>query len=277
MGPAPLEGKVVLITGAGGVLGRAFALTLSKAGARIALTSRSHDHLSESLAAVHAQGGEACAIEADVGDAGSVHAMVQHFRREFGPIDILINNAGVGTPVGPSWVADPDEWWRNLETNLRGPFLCCREVIPQMIDRDHGCIINVASGAGTRAIANLSAYVTAKAALIRFTEVQAEELRPYGVAAFSIEPGTIRTGMVQELLDANETRTWLPWFPKIFDEGRDIGPEYAASLVRFLASGRADTLSGRYFTYPEDPEEVLARGEQVLRDDLYTLRLRKLF
>jgi NAD(P)-dependent dehydrogenase (short-subunit alcohol dehydrogenase family) len=271
-----LEGQVALITGAGRGLGRAFALGLTAAGMRAAVVARSADQIAETVRLIQAAGGTAVAIRADVTDPHAVQRMAQEARQSLGPIDLLINNAGAGSPFGPTWEVDAEQWWRNFETNMRAPFLCCREFLRDMIARGRGRIINVASGAGTRAIPYMSAYVASKAALIRFTETVAAEARESGVSLFAIQPGTVRTAMAQELLDSPEASRWLPWFQKIFDEGGDVTADPATSLVLFLASGKADELSGRFFAVPEDPAMVVERAAEVRRDDLYALRMRTL-
>jgi NAD(P)-dependent dehydrogenase (short-subunit alcohol dehydrogenase family) len=271
-----LEGQVALITGAGRGLGRAFSLGLAKAGMRVAVVARSGDQIAETVSLIEAAGGTGIAIPADVSDPGAVKQMAQEVRQSLGVVDLLINNAGAGGPFGPTWEVDAERWWRNFETNMRAPFLCCRELLPDMIARGRGRIINVASGAGTRAIPYMSAYVTSKAALIRFTETVAVEAKKSGVSLFSIQPGTVRTAMAQELLDSKEGSRWLPWFQKIFDEGADVTADPAMSLVLFLASGKADELSGRFFAVPEDPAKVVERAAEVKRDDLYALRMRML-
>ncbi len=145
-----------------------------------------------------------------------------------------------------------------------------------MVAAGRGRIINVASGAGTLPIPYMSAYVSSKAALIRFSETLAGELKKPGVSVFSIQPGTVRTAMAEDLLASTEGRRWLPWFKQIFDEGQDVTADPATELVLFLASGKADALSGRFFAVPEDPAKVVERGGEVKRDDLYTLRMRGL-
>jgi len=145
-----------------------------------------------------------------------------------------------------------------------------------MIAAGRGRIINIASGAGTLAIPYMSAYVSSKAALICFSETLAGEFRKSGVSVFSIQPGTVRTAMAEELLASAEGLRWLPWFKQIFDEGGDVTADPATELVLFLASGKADALSGRFFGVPEDPAKVVERGAKVKRDDLYTLRMRGL-
>jgi NAD(P)-dependent dehydrogenase (short-subunit alcohol dehydrogenase family) len=172
--------------------------------------------------------------------------VVASVRQNLGPVDLLVNNAGMGPPYGPLAELDPEEWWRCLEVNLRGPMLCSRLVLPDMIARGNGRIINVASGAGTRAIPHLSAYVVSKTALMRFTECLAAEVSASGVHVFAIQPGTVRTAMAEEALSSEAGRKWLPWFKEYFDKGQDVPPEVAAKLVVFLASGRGDSLSGRF-------------------------------
>jgi NAD(P)-dependent dehydrogenase (short-subunit alcohol dehydrogenase family) len=235
---------VALVTGGGRGLGRSFAIALAQAGMRVAVCARTTDQIRETVGLI----GGGIAITADVTGRDDVAEMVTRVERELGPIDLLVNNAGAGPPFGPTWKVDPAEWWRTLETNVGGPMLCCHAVLPGMIERGSGRIINVASGAGTVSIPYMSAYVTSKSALIRFTEVLAEEVRPYGIAVFAIQPGTVRTAMAEELMASEEGARWLPWFKEIFDQGRDDTPERGTKLVLRLASGAADSFSGRFLT-----------------------------
>ncbi|HSL72675.1 MAG TPA: SDR family oxidoreductase, partial [Longimicrobiales bacterium] len=241
-----LENYVAVVTGGGRGLGRAFAVALAHEGARVAVVARSEDQLDETVAQVKRAGGAAHAFVASVTNpdaASSTHAAI---RGVLGPIDILINNAGVATPIGPLAEADVAEWWQCLEINLRGPMLWSRLVLPDMIQRKRGRIINVAGGAGAVAIPYMSAYVTSKTALIRFTEVLAQEVARHGVQVFSIEPGTVRTAMAMYALESPAGRRWVPWYRNIFDEKRDVLPEYSAELVVRLARGDADVLTGRF-------------------------------
>jgi NAD(P)-dependent dehydrogenase (short-subunit alcohol dehydrogenase family) len=180
-----------------------------------------------------------------VTDPVSMRAVVESVRRQLGPVDLLLNNAGMGPPFGPLAEVDAAEWWRCLEVNLRGPMLGSRLVLPDMMSRGRGRIINVASGAGTAAIPAMSAYVVSKTALIRLTECLAAEVAAAGVRVFAIQPGTVRTAMAEEALSSEAGRKWLPWLKEYFDKGQDVPPEVAARLVVFLASGRGDHLSGR--------------------------------
>jgi NAD(P)-dependent dehydrogenase (short-subunit alcohol dehydrogenase family) len=202
--------------------------------------------------------------------------MAREVERTLGPVDLLVNNAGTMGPLGPIWEADPGDWWHSIEVNLRGPCLCSRALLPGMVERRRGRIINVSTSAATVAVAHMGAYVIAKTALIRFSENLAAELLNSGVLVFTISPGTVRTSMSEHVLESEAGKKWLPWFRKLFDRGRDVPAEKPAQLVVQLASGRADALSGRFIDVSDDLAKLLERLDEVKRDDLYTLRVRKL-
>jgi NAD(P)-dependent dehydrogenase (short-subunit alcohol dehydrogenase family) len=256
-----------LVTGGGRGIGQGIALGLAKAGMQVAVTARSADQLAET---VNLAGGNTIAVAADVADPAAVRSMVREVTERLGPVDLLVNNAGTGGPFGLLWENDPEAWWRCLEVNLRGPYLCCREVLPGMIARKRGCIVNVASGAGTYAIPGMSAYVTSKTALIRLSEQLANEAGPHGVKVFPIRPGLVRTAM------AEEGRKAIPLIQKMLDDGLDTTSQAVADLVLFLASGKADALNGRLFSVHEDLEEIVRRAQEVERGDLYLLRSQSL-
>uniref|UniRef100_Q01TZ9 Short-chain dehydrogenase/reductase SDR n=1 Tax=Solibacter usitatus (strain Ellin6076) TaxID=234267 RepID=Q01TZ9_SOLUE len=259
--------STALVTGGGRGIGQGIALRLAKEGMRVVVTARSADQLAET---VRLSGGKIAALPADISQTREVSMMVSVAEREVGPIDLLVNNAGIGGPLTPLADSDPDEWWETLEVNLLGPYLCCRTVLPGMIARKSGRIINMASGAGTFPIPDMSAYVASKTALIRLSEQLAMEVKPHGISVFPIRPGVVRTAMVEEARGA------VPLIQKILDEGQDVTPDTVADLVLFLASGKADRLSGRLFSVNEDLEEIVSRADEVERDNLYLLRTRRL-
>jgi NAD(P)-dependent dehydrogenase (short-subunit alcohol dehydrogenase family) len=275
-GVVDLTDQVALVTGAGRGIGRAIAEGLAAAGAAVALVARSADQLAETAARIADFGGRSRACPADVTDRDAVGRVVAGVERDLGPVDLLVNNAGVAGPVGPTWEADLCEWWRCLEGNLLGPLVCCRLVLPGMVARRRGRVVNVASGAGCGPVPHLSAYSASKAALIRLTENLAAEAAEHGVSVFAIHPGTVRTEMTEAALRDEAVRKWMPWFVQTFEAGDDVPPARAARLVLFLASGRADALSGRFFDVAEDAEQLVRRAEEVRAQDLYTLRLRRL-
>lgn len=272
----PLEGSVALVTGAGRGLGREFALHLARNGARVGLCARSVDQLTETASLIEAAGGQSLAVTCDVADPAAVRVATARVESDLGPIDLLVNNAAVATPIGPVAQVDPDQWWRTFEVNVRGPFLLTRAVLPGMIERRRGRIVNLASMVATTAVAYLSAYSVTKAALLRFTESVAAEIRGSGVTIFSMEPGTVRTAMAQDVLDSPEGRRWVPWFRALFDKGLDVDPQQAADLLISIASGRVDAMTGRFMILTDSVDRIRASADTILRQDLYTLRLRRL-
>jgi NAD(P)-dependent dehydrogenase (short-subunit alcohol dehydrogenase family) len=268
-----LAGQVVLVTGGGRGLGRAFALALAEAGAAVAVAARSADQLDETVTAIVANGGRALAIPADVSNRQQVEKMVSHVEQELGPIDLLVNNAGVGQPLGPLWELDPDEWWRNIEINLRSVLLCSRAILPGMVERRRGRIINVSSLAGLSAIPYGSAYVTGKTAMIRLSETMAAETKAYGISVFSIHPGLVRTAMAEYGLESPEGRQWWPWYRQLFEQGLDVPAEIAVQLVMRLAVGKADSLSGRFISIIDDIDELVKQTAAIEQGQLYTLQL----
>jgi NAD(P)-dependent dehydrogenase (short-subunit alcohol dehydrogenase family) len=268
-----LADQVAVVTGGGRGIGRAIALGLAAAGSAVAVVARTAAQVAEVAGEIAAGGGRSLAAAGDVSQPGEMDRIIGAVDRSFGPVDLLVNNAGLAGPIGPTWEASPDQWWRCLEVNLRGPLLGCRAVLPAMIARGRGRIINVASGAGTRAIPHLGAYVTSKTALIRLTEVLAAETAGHSIALFAIEPGTVRTAMAESVLASDAGRRWLPWLPDVFEQGRDVAPDEAVRLVLLLASGRADALSGRFLTIADDVLELAERARRGELEDRQTLRL----
>ena len=268
-----ITGKVAVVTGAGRGLGRAFALRLSAVGMMVALADCSSEGLNETLGMLPAT--KAVAIDTDISNREAVTRLISKTEHTLGPIDLLINNAGVSGPLGPLWQTDTDAWWRCQEVNLKGAVLCCHAVLPGMISRNRGRIINIASGAGAMAVPHMSAYVTSKAALIRFTETLAAEVQPHGIAVFAIHPGVVRTPMNEELMASAESSKWIPWLEGMFKAGQDNTTQASTDLALYLASGKADTLSGRFFSVPQDPEDLVRNAEEIRAKGLYTLRLRQ--
>ena len=273
---AELRNQVTIVTGAGRGLGRAISVALAQAGAAVGVVARSEAQVAETAGAIKQAGGEALAVIADVSDPAAVERAARQVEGTLGPVDLLVNNAATPGPLGPMWEADADDWWHSFEVNLRGPYLCSRALLPGMIARRRGRIVNLATSAATVAVAHMGAYVVAKTALIRLTENLAAELLNSGVSVFAIDPGTVRTAMTQHVLESEAGKKWLPWFRKLFDQGRDVPPEKAAQLVVHLASGRADALSGRFLGVADDLPKLLEQLEEVKRSGLYTLRVRKL-
>jgi NAD(P)-dependent dehydrogenase (short-subunit alcohol dehydrogenase family) len=268
--------QVAVVTGAGRGIGRAIARALATAGAKVAAISRSETELAETVALIEKSSGKARAFPADVSDAVAMAKVFSEIERAFGSVDLLVNNAGIIGPIAPFWEQPFDEWWRVLDVNLRGAALCSHGVLPQMIARRSGRIVNIISGGAATALTHFSAYIVSKTALARFTEILATEAKPFGVSAFALSPATVRTAMAEYSLNSAEGRKWIPWFKRIFDEGLVVPAELPAQFVVKLASGRFDALSGRFLAVSDDLDLLVANLDEIERDNLYSLRVRKL-
>lgn len=274
-----LSGTVALVTGGGRGIGRAIALALAGDGAAVAIAARSAGELDRTLSELRSINGRAIAVRADVTDRTAAAAMVSQTEASLGPINFLVNNAGTAGVIGPIWETDPDDWWREVETNLRGPFLCARAVLPSMIARRHGRIVNMASSIALTAYPYTSAYACSKAALVRLTDSLHEAVAQHGVAVFATSPGRVRTAMVDGLETSEASRKWLP---RTLPDHPDYAkmpwapPERIAGLCVRLARGDADSLAGRYIHALYDLDEMRARSDKIAQDDLYQLRLRTL-
>jgi NAD(P)-dependent dehydrogenase (short-subunit alcohol dehydrogenase family) len=269
-----LTGQVAAVTGGGRGIGRAIAEAFASAGASVAVLARSTDELAQTVAAITQSGGRARAFQADVADPAAIAIAFAAIEQTLGPVDLLVNNAATPGPIGPLWEVDPGECWQAIEVNLRGPLLCARAVLPGMIARRRGRIINIVTGAIP--IPYLSIYATGKAALMRFSECLAAETKPHGIAVFAMGPGTVRTAMSEHALNSPEGRKWLPWFSRIFDEHIDVPAERPARLALQLASGKMDALSGCLLSVLDDLDVLLKNVKEVEQDNLYSLRIRTL-
>lgn len=272
-----LEGQVAIVTGGGRNIGRAIAQELARAGAKVAVFARSTDEIQETARLIQQGDGEALAIRVDVTDAEGIEWAVAEVAQRFGAVDILVNNAAHLGVIGPLWheEVDPEDWWRHVEINLRGPFLCCRAVLPGMVERRGGCIINLGSGIGASKFVHYDAYAASKAGLIKLSENLAESVKELGVKVFTLDPGLVRNEGHDRNLELGVIDKWLdPMVRQWFDDGVDVPPTRAAVLARRLASGEADTLSGCYVSVFDDLAGMVANADEIREKELYTLRLR---
>ena len=251
--------------------GGAIALDLAAAKSAVGIVARSRHELEETAAAITGIGGRVEARTADVVDLEQVETAFGEIARELGPPDLLVNNAGIGSG-GPVWEADPEEWWRVIEVNLRGPFLCSRAVLPAMRQRDAGRIVNVASNVGLMPAPTASSYSCSKAALVRLTDCLALELLQDGVRVFAVSPGMVRTRMMDNV-DAFRRQRDPNYRP--LPESMFRAPELVAALTRRIAAGEFDALNGRYIHVDDDLDDLLARQDEIVRDDLHVMRLRR--
>jgi NAD(P)-dependent dehydrogenase (short-subunit alcohol dehydrogenase family) len=264
---------VALVTGASQGIGRATALALATAGFSVGLVARSRATLNETRDLALRRGAKAVGVVADVTHEDDIRAAIAETERHFGAgVDVLVNNAGSMLAIGPLWEVDPADWWTDVHTNLGGAFACCRAVVPGMIERGAGRIVNLSSYAAARPAPYQTAYAAAKAGLTSLTEALAASLEPHGVRAFAVAPGFTATEMTRALAESTAGRRWLP------EAGsRDpIDPELTTRLITRLALGEGDALNGRLLHSLDDLDELSARIAEIRRDDLYALRLRRL-
>jgi 3-oxoacyl-[acyl-carrier protein] reductase len=250
MNEQDLAGQRGLITGGGRGIGANIARELAQADMEVVVTGRTR----EEVEAVAAElGGRAL-----VGDV-SKREDVERWFAEVPELDLVVNNAGIAPGEETAWEVDPDEWWHVFEVNVLGVYLCCRAVIPGMLERGRGRIVNVASGAAYLPGSTGTAYGASKAAVHRFSETLANQLESR-IPVFSISPGLVRTQMTESFGDN------APWTP----------PELAPKLVHALASGRLDKLAGRYLhAEHDDVDDLVKRVDEILEDDLNAIRLRR--
>ena len=206
-----LAGKNALVTGAGKGIGRAIALALAKEGANVALLARTTMQLENVAAEVRSHGVKAAVLSADVANIDSVSAAVAQAKQELGPIDILINNAGTAK-FGKFLELEPAEWENIIRVNLLGVYYITRAVLPEMIERQTGDIINISSTAGQRGAAVTSAYSASKFGLIGLSESLMQEVRKHNIRVSTLTPSTVATDMAIDLklTDGNPERVMQP-------------------------------------------------------------------
>jgi len=236
-----LEGKVVIVTGGGSGLGKAMAISLAGAGADVVVAGRRLGPLEEVAAEVKAYGRRALAIPTDISDSDQVNRMVQLVSKDFGDIDVLVNNAGQpGQPIKPIWEVTDAEWYQGLQINLTGTFYCCRAVTPYMIQRGRGRILNVSSHFGMRSVRDYYAYSVAKAGVIQLTRSLAVSLARHGVSCVTLVPGPFVTEGTAKLRKEMPHADHVP--VGYFALSESIGP-----AVVFLASDASLYLNGEIF------------------------------
>jgi NAD(P)-dependent dehydrogenase (short-subunit alcohol dehydrogenase family) len=268
-----VAGQVVIVTGGGGVIGRAICEAFGRAGALVAVADISPELLAGTVAGLEQAGGRALGIRVDVTDRTSVEGMVGRVEAELGPVDLLVNNAGLLGAIGPLWEVDPDEWWRVWEVNVKGVMLCSRAVLRRMVPRRRGRIINLSSGTVLGPSRSFSAYPASKTAVTRLTEHLAADAREHGIGVFAITPGLVYSPMARQTFESPAGQRYTPHYREVYAE-RHVPPELAAERCVALAGGRVDRLSGCYIQLADDLDDLAARAEEIEAQGLYTLRIK---
>jgi NAD(P)-dependent dehydrogenase (short-subunit alcohol dehydrogenase family) len=265
---------VAIVTGGGRGIGRAIAKAFAAEGAAVAVTARTQSQIDETAAMIAAGGGRAIAIAGDIANPADVASLAEQVADRLGPVDVLVNNAAHTSSAARFWEADPDEWWRGVEVNLRGPFLAARAVLPAMLERRGGRIINISSRSAGIPAPGRSEYASSKAALVRLTDTLAAEATDYGISVFAVHPGRVPTEASRRFESSPAGQRWFVEAGDVL-KALEAPPERCADLCVVLASGRADGLSGRFLSIFDDIDDLIRRAADIQRDDLYALRLVK--
>ncbi|MBW0001540.1 MAG: SDR family NAD(P)-dependent oxidoreductase [Verrucomicrobia bacterium] len=269
---AELNGTVAVVTGAGRGIGREIALHQAQGGAKVAVLARTAREIEETASLINGEGGRAIAVPVDLVDRLGVEDALGRVAAELGAIDLLVNNHGSFRAFGPIWECDPEDWWRDVEINLRGTFHTCRVAAPAMLARGKGRIVNLVGGGTGNSFPHGSGYASSKAAIMRFTECLNDTTKDRGVLAFAVDPGLVRTSMTEMQLFSEAGKTYLPDIQGLFDNGVNIPPSRAAALIADIAAGRFDRLAGRMLRGVDDRELLEREMDAIVARDARALR-----
>jgi NAD(P)-dependent dehydrogenase (short-subunit alcohol dehydrogenase family) len=269
-----LEGQNALITGASQGLGKEIAKQFLAEGAKVTICARDAKLLEETRAELAGGDRQIAARACDVSSESEVNALVQFAEDKFGPIDILVSNAGIYGPMGPSETVDWRDWTRTIEINLYGVLLPCRALIPKFKQTRRGKILILSGGGATAPLPFISAYAASKAAVVRLMETLAEELREYAIDVNAIAPGAMNTRLLDEALAAGPERLGEACYRRLLkqQESGGVPPQKAASLAVYLASAESSGITGKLISAHWDPWQTLHEHRQDLESDIYTLR-----
>jgi NAD(P)-dependent dehydrogenase (short-subunit alcohol dehydrogenase family) len=273
-----LSGLNAIITGASQGLGLEIARHYVLAGASIAICARDIaklDSATKELRTRATTGQKIFALACDVSDEAAVNQFTAAAIAALGSIQILVNNAGVYGPKGPSESVDWGEWKRAIEINLYGVVLPTRAIVSHLKQQGRGKIINLSGGGATQPLPMISAYAASKASVVRLTETLAEELRPYHIDVNAVAPGALNTRLLDEVLSAGPAVVGASFYQKALKQCDTGGTplELGASLCVYLASAESDGLTGKLLSAQWDPWRDFAMHKDVLlKSDIYTLR-----
>jgi NAD(P)-dependent dehydrogenase (short-subunit alcohol dehydrogenase family) len=245
-----LEGTVSIVTGAGGGIGRAIAIGFAAEGSAVVISGPTREKVERVTAEITSDGGRALCSVTDVSDETSVEKMVAATLKEFGRIDILINNAGIAGPTALVHKIDRKDWDRTMAVNVTGAYLCAKHVLPHMMERGSGRIINITSIAGLRAYAFRSPYCASKWAMIGLTRTLAEEAGRSDITVNAIAPGPVHGPRIEAVISSRAAEMKLPYdeVEKQYVEPtalkRMVDEEDIAAMALFLCSNEGRNITG---------------------------------
>ena len=267
-----LQGRVALITGGGRGIGRAIARAYAAEGALLGLAARTDAELRATAEEIRAEfGSEVTTTVTDVRVREQVDNAVSHTEERFGPIDVMVNNAGNTGEIGPLWKLDPERWANVISVHVLGTYYGCRAVIPGMLERGRGRIVNMSGVGGP----NDTSYDAAKTAIVNMTENLSVELAGTGITVNAISPGSIHTRMWEEVRDMALAAGDMETYEKgvLVTSGGGASIERAAELAVLLGSDDCGALSGRLIRAALDTfEDIPARVDEIMASDALLLR-----
>lgn len=273
-----LKGRAALITGASQGLGLAIARAYVEAGCSVMICARNSSALEEARQKTEKLAGKGqavIAVEADVSKETDAKRLVKTALKAFPQLHILVNNAGVYGPKGLIEDADWQEWKKAIQINVMGSVYMCRLVLPHMKSHGYGKIVQLSGGGATNPLPRISAYAASKAAIVRFAETLAEEVRENHIDVNSIAPGALNTRLLDEVLESGPGAVGEAFYARAVKQKKEGGTklDVGASLAVFLASAASDGITGKLISAVWDPWDKLpALTTELNKSDVYTLR-----
>jgi len=271
-----LDNTTAIVTGAGRGIGEAIALAFAREGADLVLAARTESELHSVAEQVQQAGRQARVVTADVSIEADAARIAQTALDAYGRIDVLVNAAGVYGPIGPLWEVDVEAWTQAIRINLGGTLHCCRAVLPHMIERRRGTIVNYSGGGAASPLPRFSAYGVSKAAVVRLTETLAEEVKDLGIRVNAIAPGAVDTRLQDEVLAAGDKAGDLYGrMQRLRQTGEGGVPrELPAELTVYLASEASAPLTGKLIAAPYDGWQSWTpeRTAELMTSPWFTLR-----
>ena len=263
-----LKNKVAVITGGAGGIGKAIVSAFIREGAKVVVADINNSELK------NLKNNKIIKIRTDIAKIKDVKNLVKKTIKILGTVDILVNAAGIQQPIGSLAETQAEDWLKNITTNIGGTMLCCKFVLPEMISKRKGKIINFSGGGATFPRVNFSAYASSKAAIVRFTETVAEEVKEFGIDINAISPGSVYTNMLKEIIRAGEKagKHDLEGAIKIKKDG-GTSAELVADLSVFLASDASNGITGKLISAVWDNWRKFNKNISKMKNSsLFTLR-----
>jgi NAD(P)-dependent dehydrogenase (short-subunit alcohol dehydrogenase family) len=273
-----LTGRTAIVTGGSHGLGLEIARGFAASGARVLVCGRDEaalDRARTDLQSVASESDAVATTMTDVAEPAAAEHLVAEALARFSRVHVLVNNAGIYGPKGPSEEVDWDEWEQAIRVNLFGSVQCCRAVLPHFRANGYGKIIQLSGGGATSPLPRLSAYAASKAAIVRFAETLAEEVRGTGIDVNSIAPGALNTRLLDEVLEAGPELVGDSFYERALEQRSSGGTplDLAVRLAIFLGSAESDGITGKLISAPWDPwAELPSHLDDLRSTDVYTLR-----